>query len=244
LLADPDNNVRSSTAWALSRIGAENGATIPALIGMLADRDPTVRLWAAWALGSIGPPARAAVPALMEIIQRRERYVQDQAAWALGRFGPGARDAVPVLITMLHDNDADARQSATWALGSIGPAARDAVPAVLTLLEEELSSIGRIEAALTLWKVDGRCAGLPILTEAVNDPDFHVRRFAAEALACMGPVAHAAVPNLRQLLDSQPRDRRLKTLEREALEAAALALRKLDPELARQLLGDEDSDQT
>jgi HEAT repeat protein len=186
----------------------------------------------------MGTPAREAVPALMGILQRGERYVQDEAAWALGRIGPEAREAVSVLIHILETSEADTRQTAAWALGCIGPEARDAVPLLQVMLQEDLSTTGRVEAALALWKLTGPAEGvLPVLIEAVRDPDLDVRRLAADALASIGPEAKAAVPSLRQVLDARSPGQVLEPHERDACQAAAEALRRIDPDVAREVLG-------
>ena len=98
----------------------------------------------------------------------------------------------------------------------------------------------RVEAALSLWKIEGRSeAVVPELVKALAEEDVELRRFVAEALASVGPDAKEAVPALRQLLASRPAGRRPTSLEREAFAATAAALRKIDADAAHEVLGEE-----
>jgi HEAT repeat protein len=213
---------------------------VPELIRTLEDSEADTRQTVAWALGCIGPPAREAVAALTDILQRGERYVRDEAAWALGCIGPEAWAAVPELIRTLEDSEADTRQTVAWALGCIGPEARAAVPVLSGVLRQEEHPTGRIEAALALWKVDGQAeAVVPVLVAAMRDANLDVCHFAVEALACVGPPARDAVPELRRLLDGRPSGQRPGRRERQVYDAAAQALRNIDPTAAKDKLVEE-----
>lgn len=62
---DGDEWVRNYSLWALSRVPADPGLVVPALIDSLNDPFPPAHEIAAIALGGYGPRARAAVPALL-----------------------------------------------------------------------------------------------------------------------------------------------------------------------------------
>src|SRR5205823_1749196 len=149
---------------------------------------------------------------------------------------------------------------AAKALGRIGADAKDTLPKLEAALKDRDARV-RVSAALAVYQVDGRTAGLPVLQEALEDKQAHVREQTCAALAALGvraaPAdpgklvdlvaaglesenagvrkraaqvlgefgagAKAAVPALLQAL----RDR-----ENTVREAAAAALRRIDPQAA------------
>ena len=98
-LSDPDPDVRSAAAWALSQIGAPAASAIPALEKSLSDSNPRVRSLSAVALQSFGPKAVAAVPALIAALHDPIPFVRAPAADALGSIGPSAKPAVEALAS-------------------------------------------------------------------------------------------------------------------------------------------------
>jgi hypothetical protein len=136
-LSDPDPDVRSAAAWALSQIGAPGAAALPALEKSLADSNARVRSLSAVALQSFGPKAFAAVPALIEALHDPIPYVRAPAADALGSIGPSAKAAVEALTDRLlvTGDQAYVLRSMASALGNIGPAAASALPALQQTLK-------------------------------------------------------------------------------------------------------------
>jgi hypothetical protein len=124
MLNDPEPVARNVAAGALTRIGPDAAAAVPALIDLLrTDADTKARARAAGALGKIGLRADDAVPALAGALNDGEPEVRCEAARALGSFGPVARAAVPGLTAALADGEPAVRQAAARALGQIDPAA-------------------------------------------------------------------------------------------------------------------------
>jgi hypothetical protein len=136
-LSDPDPDVRSAAAWALSQIGAPGAAALPALEKSLADPNARVRSLSAVALQSFGPKAAPAIPALMAALHDPAPYVRAPAADALGSIGPSAKAAVPALTErlMVTDDQAYVLRSMASALGNIGPDAASALPALQATLK-------------------------------------------------------------------------------------------------------------
>ena len=86
-LHDPDAKARRKAIEALSNVGAENPAIIPALIEALDDREAGVRGAAVLALLKIGPEAGEAVPALRKAQKDKDVKVRTYATKALVRIG-------------------------------------------------------------------------------------------------------------------------------------------------------------
>jgi hypothetical protein len=131
-LTDPDPQVRSAAAWALSQMGPKGASAVTALARALSDSNPRVRSLAGVALASMGTAAASAVPQLIDALKDPVDYVRVPAADALGAIGPAAQAAVPALAQRLlaRDEQVMVLRSAATALGKMGPAAREALPAL------------------------------------------------------------------------------------------------------------------
>jgi len=153
-LSDPDPDVRSAAAWALSQIGAPGAAAVPALEKSLSDSNARVRSLSAVALQSFGPKAVAAVPALIAALQDSAAFVRAPAADALGSIGPSAKAAVDALAQRLQvtDDQAYVLRSMASALGNIGPAAASALPALEQTLKHHRVVYVAQEAILKIKK--------------------------------------------------------------------------------------------
>lgn len=86
-LHDSDPRIRKKAIESLGNMGADNPATVPALIGVLEDREPRVRGAAVLALLKIGPDAHEAIPALQKTLKDKDAKVRGYAAKALERIG-------------------------------------------------------------------------------------------------------------------------------------------------------------
>lgn len=231
-LEDKDDWIRLHAVYALSRIGPEAKAAVPALVGVLRPRPQRpgasdeeqdiargmqirTQTAASLALGKIGPPA---VEALVEVLRREEdKNAAEYAAWALGDIGPAS---VPHLLALMRDAEARTRLRALGVLGRRVPGDAAATEALLAALKDEDAEVRR-SAASKFW--DRQLApAVPPLTEALRDADDEVRHHAAYALAKQGPRAKTAVPVLLELVNDEKQSRMTR-------EAAALAVTKLDP---------------
>lgn len=181
-LNDKDTQIRRAAVFALSQIGPDAKAAVPALIKALDDPDKGKEIGgraisdcAADTLAIIGPGAAEAIPALMGIARSSlKRDLRMRAVWALGEIGPQSKEVIPLLRKLMKD-DKEAeliRARAAQALGRIGPKAREAVPDLIKALE----------------------------IEDKQDPNHSLRWNAAEALGKIGPEAKSAIPTLKRLV--------------------------------------------
>jgi hypothetical protein len=154
-LNDPNSQVRSAAAWALSQIGPKGAAAVPALAKALSDSSPRVQGLAAIALKEMGAIAAPAVPDLVGALSDPVAYVRAAAANALGAIGPAARAAVHPLAARLlaKDEQGLVLGSVATALGDIGPDAKDALPALQQALKMRRVGSAAQEAIL---KIEGK----------------------------------------------------------------------------------------
>ena len=131
------------------------------------------------------------------------------------RVSPNSPEVVRALIDALGDTVDAVRMSAAFALTSAGVRAEGAVPGLHDALHDTAHAAVRWQAAMILGSL-GPSAGqtsVPVLTEALSDPDPQVRAAAAEALGNIGQVAAPALPKLYVLLRDVDADVRRKTVE-------------------------------
>lgn len=107
----------------------------------------------------------------------------------LGKFG---KTAVPFLIETLQDPDESMRRDAAWMLGNIGDE-RTIHPLTEALKDKDEEF--RFHVARNLGKFEE--PAMPYLLGALEDPDEHVRRYAAWILGVIGD--ERAVPALKML---------------------------------------------
>lgn len=192
---------------------------------------------------------------LLEQVQAQEVRYQDQtfAEWqhdlqdlslefrmravtALGQFGA---QAVPALVQVLRDPEPGLRLNAAATLGQIGPAAKDAAPALVELLRDRGTADAPLPMIISHILVSIGSTVIPLLVQALRDPDAVVRFQAARTLGAFGPAAKEAVPALVEAL--QDSDKEVPMIATRALgeigmpaKDAVPALRKLgerDPKL-------------
>ena len=119
------------------------------------------------------------------------RYPEIEAAW--DRFHRGEpREAVTHLVALVRAHPTgplaiDERLLAIQALGEMGAMTRDAGRRRRSLWPEEMEIAPLRELAV------------PLLAEALGDPDTRIRHRACAALRQIGPPAVAAVPALQRL---------------------------------------------
>jgi hypothetical protein len=138
--------------------------------------------------------------------------------------GPDVRG----LVDALKASDASTRNEAAQVLGRIGPKAKQAVPQLLKALDDEVIPV-RISAASALAHVslDHVTNAVTALNLIVRDRESSHRLAAANALGEIGGEAKPAAAHVADLVVvSTGADR----------DAAVTALKKIDPELAKDAL--------
>jgi hypothetical protein len=194
-LRAPDWRVRAMACRGLREIGANGGMTesVTALAGALKDRDGLVRMIAmeslrAMALKFPGPT--------------RKPRAQDQIIAAtraafegfIGLFGDAMRDPESAVRVAAID--------VLGTLDSIGSNVRSTSPLLIEVVRGDPDPDARWHGALVLGRVGEPVRAVPVLIEALVDPDTTVQRAAAEGLARLGPRGREAVPELTAALDT------------------------------------------
>jgi HEAT repeat protein len=185
-----------------------------ALIKALEDKNGPVRREAANHLGLLNRFADCdeAIPFLIQRVKKDpDRYVRNNAAAALGGFGTKAIGAIPALIGALKESLPEDEvygtlgRTAARALASIGA---PSVPALLDVFQSKKESLdARKEAAYSLGQLNKQIlrkglipSVLPVLAEALKDPDPSIRISTLQALKEFGQAAQKALPALEQLV--------------------------------------------
>ena len=202
------------TSFILKEIGEPS---VPTLIEFLKeDSGPNLRLLALLTLFEIGPDAREATPALAELLTGETQDFRQEAARVLAAIGP---DAAPVIVNALKHEDAEIRILASDSLRYINT--RDTLPDLIEALDDPNNGTTvRANVTNALANTDlGAKAAIPILVQALNDPQVAVRQEAVNALHMMttriGDDAKEAIPTLTAALndsDSEVRQIAIDTL--------------------------------
>jgi HEAT repeat protein len=222
-LADREPDVRALAARALGRVGSAAQSALPKLEAALKDKEVPVRVNAALALWQAGGRTDG-LPVLKEALADKRPHIREQACAALGALGEKAAPAAPALFLVLADKDARVRSACAEALGKLPPgkAVRDKLTAALA----DKDDLVRLSVAGALWGQSGgaeRGKLVELAAGALESKSAPVRKRAAEVLGRFGPAAKEAVPALLLVL----RDR-----QNAVREAAAAALRQIDPKAA------------
>jgi hypothetical protein len=156
-------------------LGYCRSAGIEGLKSAMADDDPEVRRAAIRALGETKDPRATEV--LVRTLGGADCSARVDAARALARLGD--RRTVPALLAAMRDESSVVRTEAATALGALSD--RRATPELIRALRDRYWTVRR--AAVRSLKSTGGDAVLPEITRvAREDPDYHVREAAAEAL--------------------------------------------------------------
>lgn len=206
LLTSNRPNVRSCAARALGYLKAEQAEG--ALLTLLDDAVPAVRAEAAGALGRLR--AAAAVEPLIAALADGASDLRAAAAEALGRVGetpqaavaPPASDAVRIagaLVRLYDDGEFAVRVAAGLALVRIDDE-RGALILARALADDDKQNRERAATAIsTVFLSSPRL--VPVLVNALDDPEVRVRLYVADALGRIG--GDAAVDALLARLDDR-----------------------------------------
>jgi HEAT repeat protein len=254
-LSDPNPEVRRGAAFALGKIGAENGAArdvVEALTHSLTDKDAAVRDFAASGLGDLltalnnrGQPFWEKTGAALRKTLKEDDNprVRRSAAFALGAFGPEATPARDDLIAASGDAAPIVRQNAAWALGKLGKeAGAGGVEQLRTLLQDNEPLVRRdaLHALGEIGNPTAHPAVAAMLRTAGTENAGVVRKAAVEALShLVGPEDRKAAPELYPLLTDKDSETRLDAAFVLATIGGAVAVEALP--VLRAALKDNDS---
>jgi HEAT repeat protein len=199
-LGKPQEQVRQVAAVVLGRIGE------PAAGHLTAALDPgqpdSVRIAAALGIAAIGAPASAAVRPLCRCLTSPCGELRSVASVALAKIGPAA---VPALRIVLQFSDLAVVGAAVSALSYIGPAAAESLADIQNLSVRWPLPL-KLAGASAAVRVGGDPASsMPLLLQALQDPDPEVRKTGLERISELLEAAHPVVPAIiRCLADSVP----------------------------------------
>lgn len=191
LAKETDVGVRAAILTALPKVSADPVKTVPLLLAAVKDDSEVIRHAAINALGGTLALRKPAVAPLAALLKDGNPAVRQRAAHALGRLGPDAAEALPALLAATRAADGD--PIFANALAQIGPAA---LPSLLAALKESDGA----NSAWVLRAMRGFGApAVPVLIEALQQPNPAIRASAAATLGAMGRDASAAIKPLLPL---------------------------------------------
>ncbi len=228
MFGDPDLGVRVFAVRAAIKAGmpVENG--VPVVAQALVPEYLDVCCLAAQVLGDIGPQAKDALPNLHACLKAPSAWIRAYAARATLAIDPTDTAAVAVLQSVVEKEQGETREFAATALGGIvnglterlahadpevrrtailrleelGKAAASATPALVGRLADK-DPLVRAHAARAALR-----AGVPA-RQLVGSPSklllperLDVLRVATLVLIEIGPESRAALPKLRELMNS------------------------------------------
>jgi len=218
-------NYRQNCAMGLGLLGAAASAAEPALLKALNDKDSFVRSAAAQALGRIAADKSRVVPSLVAGLGSQDQGYRLACIIGLTHCLPGTSDAAKPLRAMLQDPDFNKR---AWAADSLWQveAERDATFSALVQALQDQNAVVRDRAAQSIGKMhynpDRSTEVLRVALDrelAVGGNEIVVWKILG-ALAEIGPAARLAVPDLKDLTQTN----------NHAATLAVIALGRIEPE--------------
>jgi hypothetical protein len=157
-----------------------------------------------FAFSKLGGDASAAAPELSRFVREVQYRDRRCAAWALGYIG--GSEALAALLAAVRDERTPAIQRASIAgaiphLNYRGPELTNAVPVMIACLRETNQFVPSLAAsALGAFLIQPEQC-IPALAEAIDSPDYRLRRNAIHSLGNFGPDATNAIRAVSKALD-------------------------------------------
>jgi len=189
MLQDEDPGIRY---WTIEALGAQGFASIPQLndlLNMIEDTDPHCRIAAAKAVARIGPDlCEQVAEVLCESLEAEEPFFRISGVEGLGYLQAAGLQYTEQLCAALDDKHAPVRVAAAKALAMLG---KDAVAEAAARLAKAQFS----DPEKDVREAVGTALKLLDFSEALEDEDVDLRRFAAEMVSKSGLNAadHAEV---------------------------------------------------
>lgn len=142
---------------------------------------------------------KSAIAHIIGLAEAPEAYLRLAAADALGNIGGDA--AGPILLQLMHDSDRTVRIEAVESLGKIQY--RTALADLMPALSNDADPLLRVHVAEALGCIDDKAA-VPALEQALDDPDYMVRAYSADAIANLGH--RESLPMLAKKLEKETED--------------------------------------
>jgi HEAT repeat protein len=181
-LKNPNVDVRQAAAGELGRLGLRDRRIVSPLAGALRDPEEVVRHQAGFALRRLAPDTRLLLPELAAALKSPDVEVRINAVEFLGQLGS---PAAPLLAEALKDPDGKVYTQAINSFAGLETDDDQVIAVMKPLLKDERPQV-RQNAVLALAGaaiVDGqlkiprgRAKALPLLVEALKDPEAAIRR--------------------------------------------------------------------
>jgi len=241
-ISDPDVMVQREALRTLVVYGPKAMGAREALL-KIAGQSPDIsaRIFAVRALGGLGAEAAPAVTQLTALINHPSLSLRAETLEVLGKLGVTASNAVPAVNARLLDASEDPyiRRLAAETLARLGPAGIAALASSLDAADDLVA----YRAALGLASGDS-AASIPAALDVLQGQNARARRFAALALAKLGPKAGEAYDRLASAASAAEMPVRRNAIEAlgrlgnsNAVNICAAALKDPAPEVARAAAG-------
>ncbi|MFO1458373.1 MAG: HEAT repeat domain-containing protein [Verrucomicrobiota bacterium] len=216
LVAATTNNIGYGSA-ALVAVGAP---ALPAVTNLLASSafPLTGNLIGAFAnaiySGRISESAATiALPSLVAVAESKDSHARGYALTALGAIHQQPELCIPTLLKAVSDPSPQIQENAIRALGAFGPIAGDQVAAVAARFKDApWMTRHAICSALARWP-NGAAVSVPVLLQALRDPELTVRISAATALGEIRADPGEVVPALMETATETNETLRIMTLQ-------------------------------
>jgi HEAT repeat protein len=191
---------RRYCAESLGALGPAAAQSAPFLARALSDRDPTVRAAAMSALGKVGGEVAGVLDEVLLVRNDADPAVRKSVIGVLRAAGRKPR-VFEAMVEYLSDPDVGVRAAAIAALRGLKPLpGKDDILVFNTALKSDKADVRRYAAAeLDRLGADSQPL-LPMLLDAMRDPDPEVRKSVYGALGSIGPPAKLAIPVLLEEL--------------------------------------------
>jgi HEAT repeat protein len=214
-LAESDPELEIPVMMILAKMGTNAAGALPTLRRILArpsiESEVSRKLEAARVVANVGPAAQPALPELIACLEARlarENSISGNlpgdfefyrmllaAVISIGDANPAVvsalRNALPLRASHLH-------VETLLTLALLAPDAPE-LPGEFENRLHGRNQFGRMELIYASCRLTSdRRALIPVLVEALDDPNPDVRQAAAWTLGVLGPVAKAAIPALRE----------------------------------------------
>ena len=208
---DGERKVRIAAVDALQTGWPKDPLVYPLLLRRLTVvSDQEERAHIGWTLGRLAPPPLEVVPALLDALSTENWILRQSIPSALGKLGPAGRAALPVLARLARIELADdfGQCPAIEAIRSIAPSSPEAqsfIVPLVTLLRDSPSESQR-QKAMYLLVGFGTSAATAVgpLREALKSANPDVRSRASYVMRHVGSAAIPAIPDLDNLVRSDP----------------------------------------
>lgn len=219
-----DLRVEAELAMAkLGELPATTHASLLAIIN-LPDESQPLRESLTFHLHTYAPNSVDAVQTLVSQLTSLKdsdaKYVD--LANSLANFGPQAASALRPLMVGLNSTEEFVRVACAKALGELGEVAVPATgPLVAIITDPQVTISTKSDVAVVLRKIGSKTVA--VLSEKLAHEDPMIREHVLRALAIVGPVGKAAVPECLEILNNPREETSVRTAAATALGSFGIA---------------------